>query len=221
MRLLARMVGERFGWLNADALAESLEMAQTLLNQATSLNRNAFLHPEWPDLSTRGSGPVFAMLDMLSSRSAPAEAFVSALENFRAASMGYWLAAAPPLPSEVEQLAAAGLIEKEQRLLMELKGAYFLILAPTLPMHYRRAAREIDPNDPSSLKYPDTGKGLGHFKRIREELADLHSQMEQAAPEYAKRCLSPAADVSRLSQALGMHRKPVYPSEGIWAGRGS
>jgi hypothetical protein len=128
------------------------------------------------------------------------------LEGFRAASMNYWLTAAPPLPSAAEQAAAATLIEKENRLLIELKGAYFLILAPTLPMHYRRAGSEIDPNDPSSLKYPDTSQGLDQYARILGELAELHAQMQPVAPEYARRRTVPIADIASLAQALGMHR---------------
>jgi len=206
MRLLALKVGERFGWIHGEALAKSLEMAQELANQAASVNSNAFLHPGWPDLYTRTAGPIFGLLDKLAAASAPASACVCALERFRAASMNYWLTAAPPLPSAAEQVAAAALIEREERLLIELKGAYFLILAPILPMHYRRATREIKPDDPSSFDYPDTSKGLDHYKRILGELADLHAQMQSLAPEYARRRTAPVADVASLAGALGMHR---------------
>jgi hypothetical protein len=206
MRMLACMVGEQFGWIKNESPAASLETTQDMANQAASVNRNAFLHPEWPALYTRTSGPVFAMMDKLAAASTPASAFFSVLEGFRAASMNYWLTAAPPLPSAAEQAAAATLIEKENRLLIELKGAYFLILAPTLPMHYRRAGSEIDPNDPSSLKYPDTSQGLDQYARILGELAELHAQMQPVAPEYARRRTVPIADIASLAQALGMHR---------------
>lgn len=206
MRLLARMVAERFGWIAQEALAHGLEAAQVLENQAASLNRNAFLHPDWPPLYTRTTGPIFALLDQLSAASAPPSSLVSALEGFRAASMNYWLTETPPLPSAAEQAAAGGLLEQEKRLLIELRGAYFLMLAPVLPMHYRRTAREIDPDDPSSLRYPDTSKGLDHYKRIMGELADLYTQMQSVAPEYARRRSAPIADVVSLAAALGMHR---------------
>jgi hypothetical protein len=205
MRLLAWMAGERFGWIKDATPASDLEMARELARQAASLNRSSTVHPEWPELYTRASGPVFAMMDRLGAASAPAHEFVSALEDFRAASLGYWLTAAPPMAAPAEQEAAAALIEEEQRLLADLKGAYFMILAPVLPMHYRRSARPFG-DDPASAQSPDMSKGLGHYKRLLDELAGLHTRMEAVAPEYAKRRKNAVADVTGLAQALGAHR---------------
>jgi len=221
MRLLADMVAERFGWITEEARAESLEMAQELVNQAATLNVNAFLHPEWPHLSTRTTGSIFALLDKLGGASAPASDYVSALEGFRAAGMGYWLMAAPPLPSASEQIAAAALFEQERRLLTELRGAYFLILAPILPMYYRYFVNPdefhvFNPDDPTRFqpkptfqyRLPDEGasKGFDHYIRILGELAELHDQMESFAPEYVQRRRTPVAEVASLAAALGMHR---------------
>jgi len=207
MLLLAWMVGERFGWIAKEVLAGSLERVRELANQAESMNRNAFLHPEWPPLYTRTSGPMFAMLDQLFAAAAPPSSVVSVLEAFRAASMNYWLTETPPLPSAAEQSAAAALLQQEENLLIELRGAYFLMLAPILPMHYKRAAREIiDSKDPSSWRYPDTSKGLDHYKHILTALGDLYTQMQSVAPEYARRRTAPIADVASLAASLAMHR---------------
>ena len=206
MVVLAAMVAEKFGWLQ-ETQAQVLEKAQSLVNQAASLNRNAFLHPAWPHLYTRTTGPIFFLLDRFAAASAPPSASLSALEGFRAASMDYWLAVAPPTPSAREEGAAADLIAQENALLADLKGAYFMILAPILPMHYRRSARVLT-DDPSSAKYPDTSKGLDHYKRIRGELSRLHTQMQDLAPSYARWRTSPIADLASFAAALGMHRTP-------------
>jgi hypothetical protein len=206
MRLLAFMVGERFGWLRVQTPAESLQTAQEMVDQAASVNLNTFSHPEWPELYTRTSGPIFSLLDKLAGGSAPGADCVSILERFRAASLGYWLTIAAPLPSLAEEAAAAALIAQEKQLLTELQGAYFMMLAPILPMHYRRAAQQIDPDDPTSLRYPDMSKGPENYKRIQGELADLYAQMQSVAPEYARRRTAPIADVAGIAGTLGMHR---------------
>lgn len=208
MRMLALMVGNRFGWIGELSPAKELGWMQDLVNQAASVNRNTFVHPAWPELYTRTSGPVFFALDKLAAGSASDSAAdcVATLERFRAASLKYWLTVAAPLPSEAEATAVAQLLEQEAELLTELKGAYFLVLSPILPMHYQRSARVWEPNDPSPPKAPEAGKGLDEYKRILDELTALYAQMQPLAPEYVQRRTAPAADVASLANALGMHR---------------
>jgi len=139
---------------------------------------------------------------------------LSELESFRAGSMGYWLAAASPRPSPQEAAAAAKLLDDERGLLAELKGAYFLILVKILPMHYSRTAGVIDSGDPDSYKYPDTSKGLDHYKRILGELDKLYQRMQPIAPKYAAKRLDAVAGANALSETLGRHRSgsPAVPA---------
>jgi hypothetical protein len=204
MALLSGLVGERFGLLTEEGRTHSVKLAQKLVAQAEHANRIAFFHPSSPQLYTRTTGPIFFLLDKLSVASAPLSEFLSALESFRTADQDYWLIVTPPLPSVPEQEAAAALIEQEKKLLTELRGAYFLILAPILPMHYRKVKYL---NESSSLGYPDTSKGIDHYNSILGELRDLYAQMESHAPEYVRRRKAPFADdAGSLAQALGMHR---------------
>jgi len=85
MRMLALMVGQKFGLFSAETLAHRADIEAELVNAAASVNRNAELHPEWPELYTRMSGPMFLQLDELGKGGCPVAARIEALEAFRAA----------------------------------------------------------------------------------------------------------------------------------------
>ncbi|MDO8654153.1 MAG: hypothetical protein Q7R66_18430 [Undibacterium sp.] len=145
------------------------------------------------------------------------EKTMDSIEAYRLANLGYWLTITPPfchenLPSD--------LLEQEQMLLRELRGARFIRLLPHLPSHYKRYGFRID----EALDGPPTGAqpvpdkiGLLGFdpfdqetgKRILNEtwkqLEQLHEQMRITCPSYAQVRAKPPSSAGDFVSALRSH----------------
>lgn len=213
MQALARMVARRFDLLAPDS--DEAEFRARLAALAADLRRTSALHPEWPPLGNRASVASFLAVD--AALAGAPEAVLDALEPMRAAALVYWLATVPPLPSAVERAAIAAELTEEERLLGWLRGAFFMILSPILPMHYRRYG--FDPaagSDPPAPIDPEAGRR--QFRELRGELASLHARMAAAAPDYAARRREPRPDLAELARLLGAHARPAPTSPARPAG---
>jgi hypothetical protein len=212
MQCLAHMLAEQFDLLPTDADTPDTDQPGTedfwrwIAARSASLRRTNALHPEWPPLGGRVSLGTAKTLETLADTD-PAAA-LDVVEASREASLTWWLAAAPPTPAASERDRIGPALEHEAQLLVWLRGAYFQILTPILPIHYRRYGMDLadmtgkdraDPFDPEA--------GRTQFKEIFAELTTLYEGVQEQAPEYARRRLHPRAGVAALAHALGAHTR--------------
>jgi hypothetical protein len=144
------------------------------------------------------------------------ESTLDCIEAYRQANLDYWLCISPPQPP---QELPAELLEQEQTLLRELRGARFIRLLPHLPRHYRRYgfrldeayASQSDANSPSEKKGPlgfdpfDQGVAERYLTETHERLAELYQQMRSVAPAYADTRMKPRSSAQDLVAALHSH----------------
>jgi hypothetical protein len=210
---LARMVARRFDLLAPGS--DEADFRARMAALAADLRRSSALHPEWPPLGNRASVASFLAVD--AARAGAPEAVLDALEPMREAALVYWLATVPPPPAAGERAAIAAELAEEEKLLGWLRGAFFMILSPILPMHYRRYGVDLAARNGSAAPIdPDAGRA--QFREIREELATLHGKMAAAAPDYAARRREPRPDLAELTRLLGAHARPAATSPARPAG---
>lgn len=143
------------------------------------------------------------------------EATLDAIERFRRANLGYWLAIAPPFAHEP---LPPGFVEEEQRLLTELRGARFIRLVPHLPRHYGRYGFNLgDMSKPlPALVKPDPSKAAGFdvfdqeagrrlMLETRDRLRDLYETLRATAPRHAAARLDPPSSPADFVAALSAH----------------
>jgi len=215
---LAHILAKRFGFFASPMTEqEELDYWYWIGGLAASVRENANLHPEWPELHSRSTLGLFHCIEAelsrpMDSAGAPVEAWdkiVSAMEKIRAGALSYWLKVVPPLLSAAEQSNLASLLERESQLLSYLRGAYFLVLYPILPSHYRRYGVMLDDvsqirGDEKAKKFdPDVGRE--QYKELNDELKDLYLEMQQTSPRYARKRLEPKANLNDLVNALRSH----------------
>jgi len=162
--------------------------------------------------------------------SAALEHTLDCIEAYRQANLGYWLSISPPLhhkgvPTE--------LLEQEQDLLRELRGARFIRLFPYLPRHYGRYGFSIDealagPPPGVTPSAQDKG-GLLRFdpfdqqlaernlREVRERLLRLYDQMRATCPVYADVRITPLSSAQDFAAALMSHRtsQALSPSASV------
>jgi hypothetical protein len=143
--------------------------------------------------------PFDRSLDVPLSFLSPADpATFELLEDHRCASLAYWLVASrPALPHAP---AAQALLEREDELLEEVRGARLVSLLSLLPKHYQYAT---SPDD-SDLAAPwwDKQQAIDRLASLRAELRTLHDELRDVAPVYAHARLEPRASLDGLRAAL-------------------
>lgn len=230
MYYLSMSIGQRSGWPWQPPIEES--EARRLMHVWTSatilLRRQIAIKPEFPDPQTTMNLSLHELLEWeLSQGGDGATRAWDLLEEFRSSALEYWMAVTPPRPPdaeidaaghkyerEEERLAAAGRVDdllfKEEALLRWLRGAYFSVLYPILPFHFRRYAVDMGGN---AADLPDQG-GLGLTpERSRQELAEikkrlrvLYLEMQDTIPRYARARLRDHASWDEVGQAATAHR---------------
>lgn len=148
------------------------------------------------------------------------------IEAFRQANLGYWLSIAPPLHAagrgaSYEELVPADLLEEEQTLLRELRGARFIRMLPHLPSHYGRYGFRIDQaldGPPAGVTPQPQASGLLRFdpfdqnlaernlSETRDRLTQLYERMRAACPEYAEARITPPSSAAKFVAALHARR---------------
>jgi hypothetical protein len=210
MELLAQMVGRDSGRLprrlrNPAALRKR---RYALVDMARSVTARATLHPEWPALHTRMNAPVFSLIEdelsgerLRSAEFSPAQ-LIAAVEALRAAGLSFWLHITPPAPGAGEAAKVAPSLSRESELLDQLRGAYFMMLYPSLPRRFRRYTYALGERDPIE---PNPELGRRRFQELREELTTLYRKMRRGAPSYVDKRREPVAGLPELLAAIGSH----------------
>jgi hypothetical protein len=134
------------------------------------------------------------------------ERLLKAIEDYRASALAFWLRVVPPLPALEERAKLDALLKQEQVLEDHLRGAYFLILYPLLPAHFRRYGAEVGDfwgRDPAQFLNADTGRQ--EFEAVVTDLQALWTHMQDLAPRYVKKRRDPVATLDALVSAINAH----------------
>jgi hypothetical protein len=149
---------------------------------------------------------------------------LAAIEAFRKANLGYWLAITPPPPPDDPSLEP--LLSEERELLRELRGARFIRMLPFLPRHYRRYGvrfEEAELEPPPGAEPAPPGSGVMKFdpfdqdlaqrelRQALERLEQLYLRMSALAPEYAAARATPPSSEADFNKALRAHAMPSRP----------
>jgi hypothetical protein len=188
------------------------DMARWGLDQAN-------IHPGLPDCRSRSELPIFQVIEEELVRACDAhnndgiDKVLQTIEHLHMADLAYWLIIAPPLPSKEEAEILQPLLKEQARLLEYVRGAYFLMMFPMLPLHYRRYSKLMDDiaeDETDQQKELDPATGRKEYQELRDQLDMLFDKMKTIAPRYAERCRSPEASIQVLAQAINSHAQP-YP----------
>lgn len=129
---------------------------------------------------------------------------VNTLERHRAAAQSHWLTVVP-VPAVEPGSIASELLDRETRILAEIRGARFVHLLDSLPQHYRRYSRDqsaiIAAYEQGSNPF-DLAKAARRLGELHTELGELHDELTEAVPYYATLRQKPAADLDELTELL-------------------
>jgi len=216
---LGYLLGLQAGVLSLQGTESELWLYRT---QASTgfLQRRSIYYPERPDLHSILDLPIFQLVETQFSVHGPLndaehtnlKTTVQAIECYRAAALGHWLTVAPPLPNHLHFSQLAPLIERERHLIDALRGAYFMMCYPMLPMYFDYYDLEdgdywrVHENPETYALRPDNGRR--QYREINEELVELWREIEAIDPEYAQKRIVPAIAWSDLLRAIGDHAQP-------------
>lgn len=126
--------------------------------------------------------------------------------------IGLLAAGNPPLTLITESPEAEKLIEEEVNLLEGLRGAYYLVLRPSLPLSF--AWSDMWYGDYLDLSDPEYRRRFYSPERARDEMEEIEGKLGKLAershplmPEYAERRMNQATTVQRIAALLGYHRR--------------
>jgi len=221
MRMLRYYVGKKFGYFPPEFTEQAeVEWLQEEVKHAAQVGRHALTFPDLPNPGMRTGIPIHETIErLLKVESEPHDSrrcmlAIDTLENFRTGALSYWLDIIPPIAPDDPNQRLEQLLTQEQEILRRIRGAYFLTLRPTLPLHTQWS--HMDLSDMSALAEDfelnksffraDTGRK--ELKELNSQLAALADRMFPDAPDYAELRRQPTADLARLVSMLGRHRRP-------------
>jgi hypothetical protein len=122
--------------------------------------------------------------------------------------LSYWLRLTPPFMLSAADRELDGLFREERELLEQLRGAYFLVLSPTLPLHLLWSDMELadrmaldDPARRNWFYSPDVARN--EMEQVERALTDLAGRLQACAPTDAER----RRDPSVTPRAVGCHAR--------------
>ena len=111
-------------------------------------------------------------------------ATLDAIERHRISGLEYWLLSTrPPLPDGDDEVRE--LIQWEAQIISEMHGARFVRLLPKLPKHYLRHVIDMEHFEERD-EFFDQQRALELLARAPQELAQVWSALDFAAPQYAR-----------------------------------
>lgn len=221
MHVLRFLIGERLGYLADDITArEKVDWFADQTARAARARRAASMFPDVPDAAGRAGIAMHELIERLLANDSnvpqteldrSTTAF-AALESFRTGALAYWLDVIPPFRPAIRSEALEQCLIEERDLLERMRGAYFLALRPTLPLHFLWS--DMDMSVMFELDDPAARAGFYSADRAREEKTNLDAQLIALAdrlshevPAYAEARRHPAADIARVTSMLTSHRR--------------
>jgi hypothetical protein len=220
LHMLRHLICERFGYYRPEFTVEQHVRVLKEEIEGIGLKRaHAARQPECPDVLGRFSHASFELIECcLADNAQPDRSerdrcmlVLETLERLRTGALAYWLQVNPPLLPVVDDGKLRDLLREEQELLERLRGAYFVALLPTLPLHYQWLDIRLDVltamhEDVArrTLTYlPDVARR--EMDEIERALGEVAERLQRHVPEYADRRRTPSADLERLVTILNSH----------------
>jgi len=221
LSMLRRLIGERFHYF-PDELTEAdhINHLKDQLERAGHKREEALRYPERPDALGRTTMAAFHFVERcLADESAldqpelqRCSLVFETMETLRTAALAYWLRVNPPLTLSAESSEAEKLKEEELNLLEGVRGAYYLVLRPSLPLSF--AWSDMWQGDYLDLRAPEYRRQFYSPDRARDEMNEIEGKLAKVAerfhplmPEYAERRKNQATTVQRVAGVLRYHRK--------------
>ena len=121
------------------------------------------------------------------------------IETYRVSGIGYWLVMTrPSLPDDIK---AKALLEKEEALLEELRGARFVRQISELPRHYQKYTIDMDLWESFGNPF-DQERAASRLQEIPTELLRLWAEMEKVVPDYATARRAPIPTLDEFALLL-------------------
>lgn len=185
--------------LDALALAASTERAERMQQLAPAVprlveNARSLGVIDYYDHSLDGIFghlPVDAESDLLTT--------LDLIEDYRVGGIAYWLIMTrPSLPDDTK---AKDLLEREEALLEELRGARFVRQISELPRHYQKYSIDMDHWESFGNPF-DQQRAITRLQEIPGELLRLWGEMEELVPEYAEARRAPIPSLDEFARLL-------------------
>ena len=221
LNMLRRLIGKRFDYFRPEITeADHIDDLKDQLVGAGRRREEALRYPERPDALGRTSVEAFDFIERCLANEADlnrtererCSLVFDTMETVRAAALAYWLRVNPPLTLIAKSVEAEKLQEEELNLLDGLRGAYYMILRPSLPLSF--AWSDMWYGDYLDLRDPEYRRRFYSPDRARDEMKEIEGQLGKLAersrpimPEYADRRMNQATTVQRIAAALGRHRR--------------
>lgn len=212
---LANLVANEFGWLGSNEPQHKfIDNWYNVANLAQKAKQFANQHPEIEEGYGKTNTALFYLIENefnSASNEAPLDSeglkkLFNFIEEFRTGTLSYWLTLNPPIILGEERDALGSLLDDEDELLTELRGAYFMTIGQTLPWHYRRYAKELVIEELGREKPPMNPEiGRKRFQEVKDDLRKLHSQMHGIAPNYVKKRVTEAVILEQLVSSISDH----------------
>ncbi|MCU7918575.1 MAG: hypothetical protein KZQ95_09485 [Candidatus Thiodiazotropha sp. (ex Epidulcina cf. delphinae)] len=214
MDLLCFLLAREFGMISGEGYEHQyLDWQKEMASYAIELN---LLYPERLELGAKVNTALFYLLDSEfreyakarpDSKASGFERVLEAIEEVRASSLSYWMRVAPPIPFKVEGRKAQSLLQNESNLLRGLRGAYFLMLYPILPLHFHRYV--ADQNVLNQRFEFSAKEGRRLYKELMSQLDALYDELDEVVPRYTEKRRKPMATLLDLSRAIRSHRESI------------
>lgn len=121
------------------------------------------------------------------------------IELYRASGLAHWLTVTrPELPKET---AAQNLLEKEEALIEEFRGARFIRLSSDLPRHYQKYSINADHWESFGNPF-DQERAASRLLEIADELKGIWAELDEIAPNYAKERRTPTPSLDEFAELL-------------------
>ena len=221
LQLLRHLIGERFDYYAPEVTHDKrVESLKKQMEGAGRRREQAVHHPDWPDALGRTTVAGFEVIERCLSDETPLTwsetdrcvLVLEMLERVRTGALAYWLWANPPLTLVAESSDLQKLLQEERELLDGLRGAYFVVLRPSLPLVFEWSDMScgdfIDLQDPSAReRFYSPEVAREEMERIERALANTAQRLQPHAPEYAEQRLLPNAGLERIVASLNRHTR--------------
>ncbi len=218
--ILRHLIGERFDYFKSDySESQKVEWFMEQVMLAARKRKVATMIPQEPDAGARTGIAMHETIERLlvddskhpADESERCTLTIDTLESFRTGALSYWLNVIPPGALKHPDNMMENLLEQERQLIDRMRGAYYLALRPTLPMHTQWC--DMDMSIIMDLRDPEFRTNFYSQDRAREEmneiealLAGVADQMLAVNPVYAESRRQPYPGMVHLSSMLGHHR---------------
>jgi len=182
LRALRMLVGARLDLFADDSREAMIEYLEGQVEVLAGNRVQSWQHPELPRIGSRLAAPAFELVERRLAGDPGAEDLSAALELLERPRLGglrYWLRIAPPLPPRDAPDNVGALLESEEALIEDLRGASFLTMKPTLPPQFAWA--DLDAGLKLALEERGAREAFYSPDVAREEIDQLERELDDLA----------------------------------------